>query len=161
MCIKNKLKKFIRLEVAFLFLFSSSIYLPEYLFLSSNFRRVHTVEFKLKVGKIYTPEQLRQKGYTLKEITLEGIVDPEAIPEDEEFVVYEVKRKDGCSAGWLWRGMFFGERELREMYNHCIERHASIDVRLKKEDMVPESGRKLDLLRHKLHLWAALFFICY
>jgi hypothetical protein len=55
-------------------------------------RRLKDLNFQLMPGKFYTLEELRQKGYTLKEITLEGIVNPEAIPEGEEYVIYEVEK---------------------------------------------------------------------
>lgn len=60
-------------------------YFNKYKFFPHNYslRIVRDVSFELMPGKFYISEELVQRDYTLEEITLEGIIEPEAIPEDK------------------------------------------------------------------------------
>lgn len=121
---------------------------------NSLLRIVRNVNFKLAPGKFYTPEELRQRGYTLKEKTLEGIVKPEAIPEGEEYVIYEIK-KDDKVVGWLWENRFLDQEKLKIRYELFVKAHARLDnilISKKNKKFIKE----IDIIRHRIHLWAQL-----
>ncbi|MCM8778540.1 MAG: PEP-utilizing enzyme [Candidatus Omnitrophica bacterium] len=117
-------------------------------------RRIRNNNSGLVVGRFYKPDELRQKGFQLEEITLEGVV---RTPEDENFLIYEVK-KNGQVAGWLWKEVFLDRARLDQQYKLFIDAHARMDNILLTETKLDAAvQQKLELVRHRIHLWALLF----
>lgn len=120
-------------------------------------RRVRDINSELTVGEFYTPDELKERGFTLKKITLEGIVDPEAVPKNEEFAIYEIKKGEKL-IGWLWKNRFLDEEALKRRYGLFVEAHARMDEIL--ADPPPDLDKntliKIDIMRNIVHLWAKL-----
>ena len=110
-----------------------------------------------KLSKVNILEELRQNGFEIKEITLEGLIPPEAIPRDEIFVIYEVTKKD-TAPRWFWKGEFLNRDQFEAMYESFVDKHALLDSELLKSlQLYQRYQEDIDFDRHITHLWAILF----
>jgi len=123
--------------------------------LPQSLRRIRDGNSGLVVGKFYTPDELKTNGFQLKELVLDGIVEPESIPKDETFLVYEIK-KNGQVVGWLWKEVFLDREKLQRRYELFVEAHARMDNILEENKLDDDILKKVEEVRHKMHLWAIL-----
>ncbi|MDP8216147.1 MAG: PEP/pyruvate-binding domain-containing protein [Candidatus Kaelpia imicola] len=119
-----------------------------------NLRRSRDLN-ELTIRESYSPDELTALGYSIAEVNLQGLVNPEPLLSEDEYIAYQVTR-DGETIGWIYDGMLLDTDLIRVRYKRAVGRHALLDSKLASGGLNDEEILSIDQSRHEAHLKAIL-----